>query len=95
MDNRVDNRVDNRMDNRVDNLVDNLADKGAPGIHKKVRNLNTIKSEVHFQLFGISPSCMANLMMIKTFHYYKFWVSFLNMLFGQSKKSFIFHTHLN
>ena len=59
MDNRVDNRVDNRMDNRVDNLVDNLADKGAPGIHKKVRNLNTIKSEVHFRLFGISPSCMA------------------------------------
>ena len=33
--------------------------------------------------------------MIKTFHYYKFWVSFLNMLVGQSKKSLIFHTHLN
>ena len=75
--------------------MNNLADKGAHGIHKKVCNLNTIKSEVHFQSFGISPSCMANLMMIKTFHYYEFWVSFSNMLVGQSKKSLIFHTHLN
>ena len=28
-------------------------------------------------------------------HDYEFWVSFSNMLVGQSKKSLIFHTHLN
>ena len=82
--------MDNQVDNRVDNRVDNLADNRADGIHKKVRNLNTIKSEVHFRLFGIMYD---NLMMIQTFHYYEFWVSFFICWLG-NQKNLLYFTHI-